>query len=85
MEEQAGISAQRLSRLVGQELTILAEGFDEKGPFGRHQGQAPEVDGVVRLDEDIEPGTFVRVLITDSDVYDLKGEVLDSDSDSPTV
>ena len=77
MEEQAGISAQRLSRLVGQELTILAEGFDEKGPFGRHQGQAPEVDGVVRLDEDIEPGTFVRVLITDSDVYDLKGEVIE--------
>ncbi len=75
MEEQAGISAQRLSRLVGQELTVLAEGFDEKGPFGRHQGQAPEVDGVVRLDEDVEAGTFVQVLITDSGVYDLKGEV----------
>ncbi|MDF1526093.1 MAG: 30S ribosomal protein S12 methylthiotransferase RimO [bacterium] len=85
MEEQAGISAQRLSRLVGQELTVLAEGFDEKGPFGRHQGQAPEVDGVVRLDEDIEPGTFVRVLITDSDIHDLKGEVLDSDPETPAV
>jgi ribosomal protein S12 methylthiotransferase len=75
MGEQAGISAQRLSRVVGQELTVLAEGFDEKGPFGRHQGQAPEVDGVVRLDEDIEAGNFIRVRITDSDVYDLKGEV----------
>jgi ribosomal protein S12 methylthiotransferase len=85
MEEQAGISAQRLSRVVGQELTVLAEGFDEKGPFGRHQGQAPEVDGVVRLDEDIEAGNFIRVRITDSDVYDLKGEVVDSDPDSPTV
>ena len=79
MEEQAGISAQRLSRLVGQELTVLAEGFDEKGPFGRHQGQAPEVDGVVRLDEDVEAGTFVQVLITDSGVYDLKGEALDQE------
>jgi ribosomal protein S12 methylthiotransferase len=77
MEEQADISAQRLARLVGRELSVLAEGFDEKGPFGRHQGQAPEVDGVVRLDEDVEAGTFVRVRITDSDVYDLKGEVLD--------
>ena len=77
MEVQAGLSTQRLSRLVGQELTVLAEGFDEKGPFGRHQGQAPEVDGVVRLDEDVEAGTFVQVLITDSGVYDLKGEVIE--------
>jgi len=76
MEEQAGISAERLSRLIGQELTVLAEGFDEKGPFGRHQGQAPEVDGVVRLDEDVEAGTFVKVRITDSSIYDLKGEII---------
>jgi ribosomal protein S12 methylthiotransferase len=77
MKEQAGLSAQRLRRLIGRDLTVLAEGFDEKGPFGRHQGQAPEVDGIVRLDEDVEAGTFVRVRITDSDVYDLKGEVID--------
>ena len=77
MKEQAGLSTQRLRRLVGRELTVLAEGFDEKGPFGRHQGQAPEVDGIVRLDEDVEAGTFIKVLITDSGVYDLKGEVLE--------
>ena len=77
LQEQAVVSARRLGRLVGQELKVLAEGFDEKGPFGRHQGQAPEVDGVVRLDEDVEPGTFVKVRITDSDVYDLKGEVVE--------
>jgi len=82
MEEQVGVSAQRLGRLVGKELVVLAEGFDEKGPFGRHQGQAPEVDGVVRLDEDVEAGSFVRVRITDSDVYDLKGEVLDQEPES---
>jgi ribosomal protein S12 methylthiotransferase len=77
MEEQAHISAKRLRKLVGQELTVLAEGFDENGPFGRHQGQAPEVDGVVRLDEDVEAGSFIQVRITDSDVYDLKGEVIE--------
>jgi len=85
MEKQAEISAQRLSRLVGQELTVLAEGFDEKGPFGRHQGQAPEVDGVVRLDEDVESGSFIRVRITDSDIYDLKGEVLEQEPESPST
>ena len=77
MEEQAGISTKRLNKMVGQELVVLSEGYDEKGPFGRHQGQAPEVDGMVRLDEEVEPGSFVKVLITDSSAYDLKGEVLD--------
>lgn len=77
MEVQADISTKCLARLVGKELMVLSEGFDEKGPFGRHQGQAPEVDGVVRLDEDVEAGTFVRVKITDSSIYDLKGEVTD--------
>jgi len=75
MAEQAGVSAQRLKKLVGREVTVLSEGFDENGPTARHQGQAPEVDGVVRLDEDVEPGTFVTARITDSGVYDLKGEV----------
>ncbi len=77
MKTQASISAQRLKMLVGEEMVVLSEGFDDKGCFARHQGQAPEVDGVVRLDEDVEPGTFVRVMITDSDVYDLKGEVIE--------
>jgi ribosomal protein S12 methylthiotransferase len=77
MQTQASISAQRLGSLVGEEMIVLAEGYDDKGCFGRHQGQAPEVDGVVRLDENVEAGNFVRVLITDSDVYDLKGEVID--------
>ncbi|MGD8352991.1 MAG: 30S ribosomal protein S12 methylthiotransferase RimO [Pseudomonadota bacterium] len=77
MQEQAKLSARRLRSLVSREMSVLAEGFDEKGPFGRHQGQAPEVDGVVRLDEDVEAGQFVRVLITDSDIYDLKGELVE--------
>ena len=77
MEEQAAVSAGKLRAMLGKEMTVLAEGFDEKGPYGRHQGQAPEVDGVVRLDEEVDAGTFVRVKIIDSGVYDLKGEVLE--------
>ncbi|UCG39003.1 MAG: 30S ribosomal protein S12 methylthiotransferase RimO [bacterium] len=77
MQEQAEISARKLSLLVGRELAVLSEGADENGPYGRHRGQAPEVDGVVRLDRDVEPGTFIRVRITGSDVYDLEGEVME--------
>ena len=76
MEEQSGVSQELLRGLVGREMTVMVEGYDEKGPFGRHQGQAPEVDGVVRLDEEVEPGTFVQVRIVDSGIYDLKGEVI---------
>ena len=85
MEEQSKISGELLARQVGREVTVMAEGYDEQGPFGRHQGQAPEVDGVTRLDEDVEPGTFVQVKIIDSGTYDLKGEVVDSDPDSVKV
>jgi ribosomal protein S12 methylthiotransferase len=85
MAEQAEISKQLLSKQVGREMTVMAEGFDKDGAFGRHQGQAPEVDGVTRLDEDVEAGSFVQVKIIDSGIYDLKGEVLDSDPDSVQV
>ncbi|MDF1535422.1 MAG: 30S ribosomal protein S12 methylthiotransferase RimO [bacterium] len=78
MEEQSEVSAGLLRGLVGREMTVMAEGFDEEGSFGRHQGQAPEVDGVVRVDEGVEAGSFVQVKIVDSGIHDLKGEVLDT-------
>ena len=74
--EQAEISAESLTRFAGKKMRVLFEGRDEEGPFGRHQGQAPEVDGVVRLDRELEQGSFVTVRITGTDVYDLEGEVL---------
>ncbi len=76
-EEQGEVSRALLRELVGSELGVMGEGEDEDGPFGRHRGQAPEVDGVVRLDRPVTPGEFVRVRITDSEVYDLHGEVIE--------
>jgi ribosomal protein S12 methylthiotransferase len=74
---QGEISAEKLSAMVGQEMTVLSEGPDPDGvPVGRHAGQAPEVDGVVELDRPVPPGEFVRVRITASDVHDLAGMVL---------
>jgi ribosomal protein S12 methylthiotransferase len=82
MAEQSEISKQLLSEQVGREVTVMAEGFDKDGAFGRHQGQAPEVDGVTRLDEEVEAGSFVQVKIIDSGTYDLKGEVLENNPKS---
>ncbi|TNF47200.1 30S ribosomal protein S12 methylthiotransferase RimO [bacterium] len=76
IEEQEKVSRLLLRELVGKELEALGEGDDEGGSYGRHKGQAPEVDGVVRFDRPVPPGEFVRVRITDSDVYDLHGIVL---------
>jgi hypothetical protein len=33
------------------------------------------VDGVVRLDREVERGRFVTVGIADSGIYDLEGEI----------
>lgn len=76
LELQAGISHAKNEEFVDLETDILIEGFDEEGTVvGRFFGQAPEVDGIVRLpdfgDEIVEVGAFVRAKITSADVYDL--------------
>lgn len=62
---------------VGSTLDILVEGVDDDdgAAFGRWQGQAPEIDGIVVLDRAAHPGTFVQARIIDSHGYDLEGEV----------
>ncbi len=63
--------------LVGKELEVLVEGVDEEGvTVGRWRGQAPEVDGVVLLDRDLEAGSLVMARVVDSLGYDLVAEVL---------
>jgi ribosomal protein S12 methylthiotransferase len=76
MAAQEKVSRGLLAGMVGTSLEVVVEGQDEEGPYGRHRGQAPEVDGVVRLDRQAEPGQFVQVRITGSGVHDLEGEVI---------
>lgn len=78
-----GIQARR----VGQTYSVLVDrkcGAEEE-PFGitrpaayagRFYGQAPEIDGEVFIKANhIEVGDFVRVEITESDLFDLKGQL----------
>lgn len=70
------IGTARVAALIGTTIEVLVEGLDEEGtPYGRHRGQAPEIDGVVLLDREVETGAIVDVHITDSLGYDLIGEV----------
>jgi ribosomal protein S12 methylthiotransferase len=58
---------------------VLVCGQDEQGIYGRTQGQAPEVDGVVYLTgkavEQLRFGDIVSVKITDTICYDLYAEL----------
>ena len=55
-------------------MDVLVEGFEEDGQlFGRAMCQAPEVDGVVYL-EDAPVGSIVPVTICDTLLYEMEGE-----------
>ncbi len=80
MEIQQDISYQMHRRFVGRTIQVLVEGYSEETELllqGRMSGQAPEIDGVVLINEgEAEVGDLVNVLITDSHAYDLVGTIV---------
>jgi ribosomal protein S12 methylthiotransferase len=73
MKVQERISARRLAKKRGSTLTVLVDRSDAHGAVARSSADAPEIDGVVYLEESrkLLPGQFVRVKVTDSDTHDL--------------
>lgn len=66
----------RIAQRCGNALKVLVEGVEEDGQlFGRAQCQAPEVDGVVYID-DAKVGSIVEVTITDTLLYEMEGELV---------
>ena len=83
MEIQHAISLELNEKLVGKEIDVLVESFDEKKQIycGRSQWDAPQIDNQVYV-TDTEDGAFtlgdiVRVRIDRATVYDLFGTALD--------
>ena len=77
MEAQAEISATRLERRIGQEMTVLVDEITEDGTaLTRSYADAPEIDGVVIVEnsEGLEVGEFAQVRITDAGDHDLWAE-----------
>ena len=77
MELQQGISLERNQGFVGQTLDVLIEGQGDGISIGRSYRDAPEIDGLVIVENDIPVGEMVPVRINGAMVYDLTG-VLDS-------
>ncbi len=84
LELQETIALERQQAFIGRTLTVLIDEPSELEGVkweGRHQGQAPEIDGVVLIEEgpsDLQPGRMVGVEITDTVGYDLIGDVTPS-------
>jgi ribosomal protein S12 methylthiotransferase len=76
MATQARIAARRGAALVGREVDVLVEERRGPGLVGRTAGQAPEIDGVIHLTGQADPGTIVRARVTAADAYDLRGQVV---------
>lgn len=78
MQLQAEISAERLKRKIGKTLQVLVDEVDEQGAIARSSADAPDIDGVVYINDGqhLEVGQFVNVCITDSDEHDLWGELV---------
>ena len=78
MAVQERISAERLKRKVGRELTVLVDEVREDGAIARSMADAPEIDGVVQIarSRKLTVGDFARVQVTDSDIHDLYGRVV---------
>ncbi len=78
MDVQADISAEKLRRRRGQELTVLIDEVAGGRAVGRSYADAPEIDGVVHIAQGagLKVGDFVRVKVTRTDDYDLWGKPL---------
>lgn len=68
MRLQREISAKSLKNMVGKMIEVLAE-----GSIGRSYMDAPDIDGVVKLNKCVPNGKMVQVKITGSGPYDLSG------------
>ncbi|MDE1989761.1 MAG: 30S ribosomal protein S12 methylthiotransferase RimO [Betaproteobacteria bacterium] len=78
MEVQARISAGRLARRVGTVQRVLVDEVRSDGwGVGRSAADAPEIDGVVRVEPDarLKAGEFADVRIERSDDHDLQGRM----------
>lgn len=73
MELQAILSSTRLERYIGKRLIVLVDEVDENGAIARGPGDAPEIDGVVYIDNGqmLTIGEFYEVEVIDSDEHDL--------------
>ena len=77
---QRQISKKNLKNFVGKTIEVLCDGVDYENQafYGRAYFNAPDIDGRVYLESSglINQGEYYKVLITNSNEYDLFGKVI---------
>ena len=73
MSVQESISATKLSKKVGQRLTVLVDEVRAQEVLARSAFDAPEIDGLVIIEQALEvaPGDMIDVQVTGSSEHDL--------------
>jgi ribosomal protein S12 methylthiotransferase len=80
MAKAEKISIQRLAKKVGKRVQVLIDRIDESGGVGRTIGDAPEIDGLVRVLPPSKPskryrvGEIIRATVISSQGHDLIAE-----------
>ena len=79
MEKQIKISAQRLKRKIGKEIQVLVDEIDEQGAIARSMADAPDIDGLVYIQEayDLQVGDLVMVHVNQTDEHDMWATLVD--------
>jgi ribosomal protein S12 methylthiotransferase len=78
MERASLISAKRLAARVGQRTRVLVDSLDGTAAIARSEGEAPEIDGIVRIGKaaKLRAGDWAEVEITGSTNYDLEARLI---------
>jgi ribosomal protein S12 methylthiotransferase len=74
MHKAGEISSARLAARVGQKCRVLIDSIEDGVAIARSAGDAPEIDGVVRIrgGAKLKAGEFAAVEITAAGTYDLE-------------
>ena len=80
MELQQEIAFDKAEDMIGREVLVMIEGkvADENAYVGRTYRDAPNVDGMIFINTDVEliSGDFAKVKVTGALDYDLIGELM---------
>lgn len=80
MAIQKKISRELNKKMIGRQLEVLVEGPHPESSdllVGRHEGQAPDIDGQVIINDGLGyPGEIVTVEVTEAHHYDVVAKVI---------
>jgi len=73
MAIQQEISLKKNQSFIGKSIPVIVEGYNDGISVGRSYRDAPEIDGMVFIDDRLEIGDIYSIKITDAFVHDLVG------------